>query len=384
MKRDELDKLLLRRFEEQEFGYDPRKWEQLSADLPPVSHKKRPLFFRWQSAGIAASLLIAFVTLGWFFNREQPADTTLSAVSIPHKPITEPETISSAITPINPENQHTAPAALPASPTHIPRIHTAKRPVEKAAAPIQPTVLPAVSVPTEESPAAAIVSTPVETSIEMPKAPVQEKKGNHAALPPLAGISKLDIPVQDKPRSTQLHLTGGYNYGSLNAGYMAGVNARQRLSSKLYLEGDIAITHNQASQATVLSPAHYNALIKGTGAQRPTSNTVIQNPASLYYLQFNPSFGYQLHPRLSLSVGADLQQLLDGNNNRTLVFISGEPKLIPDLDMGITGRTEYALSQRIKAGILYREGMNNVLRSGHTYFDRRYLQVQLKLRIFGR
>ena len=52
--------------------------------------------------------------------------------------------------------------------------------------------------------------------------------------------------------------------------------------------------------------------------------------------------------------------------------------------MGLTGKTEYAVTKKLKAGVLYREGINNLINGGEEYLDRRYLQVQLKFRVFGK
>src|SRR5690606_10692411 len=105
-----------------------------------------------------------------------------------------------------------------------------------------------------------------------------------------------------------------------------------------------------------------------------------QKPLNLYYIQFNPSFGYQIEDNISISVGGDLQQLLpDGENIDKVQFSPEDIKLLPTMDIGLTGKTEIRITPSIEAALLYREGLNNMLHSGSTqYVNRRYFQVQFK------
>ena len=110
------------------------------------------------------------------------------------------------------------------------------------------------------------------------------------------------------------------NYGSLNTGYVAGINARQKVGGKLYVEGDLGIVSNQVNQSTVTS-AQYNTFGAGLAGKSSVSNVVTQTPSNFLYVQFNPSLGYQVHKKVSLSLGADLQRLLDQKDNlKTLVY----------------------------------------------------------------
>jgi hypothetical protein len=109
------------------------------------------------------------------------------------------------------------------------------------------------------------------------------------------------------------------NYGSLNTGYMAGINARQKIGGKMYVEGDLTLVSNQVTQSTVTAN-QYDAFNSGGAGKSSESNTVTQTPSNFLYVQFNPSVGYQVHKKVSLSLGADLQRLLEQNDNlRTLV-----------------------------------------------------------------
>ena len=186
------------------------------------------------------------------------------------------------------------------------------------------------------------------------------------------------LPEPDvKPRQSRggVSLAAGMNFGSLNTGYMAGINARQRLGRKTFVEGDLAVVGNTASKTftqTAFTPQ------PGSSAR---GAAIDYRSLNLVYVQFNPTLGYQVHKQVSVGIGADLQRMVNGDN--TLVNVDEEIKTIPGTDVGLTGKTEIALSRRLKAGVLYREGINNFLNSSAEYFDRRYIQVQFKFRVTG-
>jgi hypothetical protein len=178
-------------------------------------------------------------------------------------------------------------------------------------------------------------------------------------------------PKEARVNKTFVSLTGGMNFGSMNTGYMAGINAKQKLSKKIFLEGDLAIVGNTASQTFTKQQIPVN-----TAGGSLKGAPIDYKDANLIYVEVNPTVGYQLMNKVSVGVGADLQQMVNGTN--TLVNVNDETKTIPAFDFGLTGKTEIALSPKIKAGILYREGINNLINGSSNYFDRSYLQVQLK------
>jgi hypothetical protein len=109
----------------------------------------------------------------------------------------------------------------------------------------------------------------------------------------------------------------------------------------------------------------------------------------LYYAQVSPAIGYHLYKNLSVGVGADVQRLLQGDNSMststsatTTSDIAADSKLVPGFDIGLVGKTEVTLSDKIRASIYYRQGMNNVITPGSKYIDRSYLQIHLKFTLF--
>src|SRR5690606_19355123 len=124
----------------------------------------------------------------------------------------------------------------------------------------------------------------------------------------------------------------------------------------------------------------------------PSANqTHINSPAianqtqQLYYIQYNPSVGYELDDFVLFSVGSDIQQLVNGEKGKESVIFnnnSGDTELVPKLDLGLTAKTEFSITPHINAGVIYREGINNLMSSnnntGMNYLNRRYVQVMFK------
>lgn len=191
------------------------------------------------------------------------------------------------------------------------------------------------------------------------------------------------LPFDNKGRETSLALGGGMNYGALNAGYSIGLSARRSLGKHLFIEGAIAFLYNSDAPNTTnypgppttpSRPSSYNP----SKAKSPSMGLI----SDFYFLQVNPSLGYQVNKLLAFSVGADLQQRIASmSQNGTAVFTPGSnPRIIPQLDLGFTGKTEFFISPKIEAGLLFRNGLNNFFDSQttHPYLNRRYFQLQLK------
>lgn len=201
------------------------------------------------------------------------------------------------------------------------------------------------------------------------------------------GTAKQDAApiVTYDPQNTTVAINGGMNYGRLNAGYAVGLSATHTFRNRLFIEGTVAFLYNNQTsnisnypgQATTPSrPASYAA----SNAASPSLRII---PA-FYYLQFNPSVGYKIGKVVSLSMGADLQErIADMSQNGTAVIDPGfDPRIIPALDLGYTGKAAFAIGQKIETGILFRSGLNNLLQPQniYPYFNRQYVELQLKYR----
>jgi hypothetical protein len=191
----------------------------------------------------------------------------------------------------------------------------------------------------------------------------------------------------NKSAKTSISVGGGVNYGNLNTGYSAGVSIRRKVAGDFFVDGTVAMMYN--NNATNVAINNGPSLSdNGGAAARPASfnETPLASPAldpiqKLYYVQFNPSIGYQIEKHVALSVGGDFQQML--NKKEEIVQPeSNNSKLFPNFDVGLTTKSEFSITPNIQAGLMYREGLNNLLKNdGTKYVNRRYIQVQFKYNI---
>lgn len=371
MNKNEFDRLLNDKFDQFEFAYDPANWEKLSRQLPVSASRKPAALPWWKLAGVAAAVAISISGAAWYFHRDTAGSH--SGLSLDQQPTVVPTQEKSLTlaeeTALDEAPIKTSPSASPS--TVISNIkqkagqagtpQAGKETSEKvadlsttpASHPEEYAVTPAVTPPTAETKARAIAA--------------------HQQIVQTSEPDKFPLTAQPKQRKTSFSLLGGMNYGSLNTGYTAGISAKQKIGGKLFVQGDLAMVSNTAGQSFT--------------AQQQQTAFVNKAPidyqeAHLLYIQLNPSVGYELIKNISVGVGADVQQLLSNDND--LVEINNEVKTIPATDLGFTGKTEVTLSPRLRAGILYRQGVNNLVNSRTDFLDRRYLQVQLKFNVLGR
>jgi hypothetical protein len=249
---------------------------------------------------------------------------------------------------------------------------------------------------------------------------------------------------------SSISIIGGFNYGANTNVYSVGANAKKMLNDKLYVESDIAFVDNTGIE-NKLDPSAYktsyamaypvqttdnnmnaptamnntpmtqgapnvqgNAFNNSGNPGTTVSKTILSTariasdpgpsvptgtaPAlpdihrvkyDLYYGQITPGVGYHIHKNLAIGVGADVQRLLQGEssiststNATTASDVAADNKMVPTFDFGLVGKTEVTVTDRIKASVYYRQGMNNVVNPGNKYIDRSYMQVHLRYTIF--
>lgn len=409
MQANEFDEQIREKLEHAEFAYKPQQWETLARQLSIVEEPKKKRGFIWwakQSSIAAAILLSAAVGIKWLAGDNKPSQTI--AQNNPN--ITKPSVQAAPLYDSKINDQPTQLLAAnteqrqPASGTT-----TSYKKHTKAAAAIQgtkatyastenpantTTVATQLTEPTVTNGFSGTAIEPEATNQDVQPAAAEKKK---KYIPNMADHIALAEPAKINTGKTAISFTGGVNYGSLNAGYMVGINAQKSVSKKVFIEGNMGIVNNNNVQ--------YLASVKGSPSPTPPNNgfgsadagggktsgltegattmTTI-NPANLYYLQMTPSVGYNVYKGLSVSFGADFQQLLQNGTNEETASLAlnttSDAKYIPTFDVGVTGKTEYMLTKRLKAGIAYRNGINSILKSKQ-YLDRNYLQIQLKYTI---
>ncbi|HRO43003.1 MAG TPA: hypothetical protein PL009_09225 [Flavipsychrobacter sp.] len=374
MSKNEFDKLLNEKFDQHEFAYNHAGWEQLAKQLP-ANNSRKAIPFPWMKiTGIAAALAITVSGVAWYYQsqnkevekiasaKQNSSQPTISQNQQSFQPVLQQEPITTPPiahrNPSVPINNHRKQNSTPLA------SNSTFTPSENIEYPIT-TTEPMPSVTTNEH------SDFKEKKNEVVNGIAQKETITNPFFQPVEHVYE---PIPKQAGKTFLSLTGGMNYGSMNTGYMAGVNAKQKLGRKFFVEGDLAFVNNNTSQTFTHQQQQF-----ATANKAP----IEYKDANLVYVAFNPTVGYQVLKNVSLGVGADVQRMINGDD--LLVQINEETeKTIPGTDIGLTGKTEVSLSKRLKAGVLYREGINNFVNGGSQFFDRRYLQVQLKFTVLGK
>lgn len=364
MSQNDFDRLLKDKFDQHEFSYNHAGWEQLARKLPNRQPKRAIPFLWMKLTGVAAALAITISGVAWYYQTRQPEPGNTLAQQLPAAqttngnipPTTDITTLNNSPEPIFPipdkrkitDKKQTSNSILAARNQTV-------------------TITTAENEITATSPAVPSATTEPQPEVKI----IVKNKHAPSDLDNAIGNKLPQLPLTEQPGKTFFSLTGGMNYGQLNTGYMAGVNLKQKISSKLFVEGDLAVVNNTTTQT--FTPQQQQYAIANRAA-------IDYKNANLVYVGFNPTIGYQALKQLSVGVGADVQRRMNGED--LLVQVNDEmERTLPGTDIGLTGKTEVSLSKRLKAGVLYREGINNLLSGNSRYFDRRYVQVQLKFTV---
>jgi hypothetical protein len=385
MSTNDFDKIIKDKFNEHEFAFEPENWERLSRALPNERHSKKIL--PWIT-GLAASVALLAGGYWYFFKAATPqtiavnhkteeqrnANPTVVKQAIQHEeaPLLPTEKKDLATIAPNTRQRGVAkPVKTPAEETSSTTENTSySEPYEKNQT-VNPTFLPQQQMALEAS-ASSKVADPVKSITTKPENPIFSTLSEDENETPVTRSNK-----------TIISLAGGMNYGTMNTAFGATLNAKHKLGSKIFIEGDLGVMRNEQVTSVSMSTMQFSNYAAGNRTARPVK--LYEKNSNFHYMQLTPTVGYQVAKNISVGIGADLQKLLEANSgNRPIVATDNGLKLVPLWDAGITGKTEYTISKRLKAGILYREGINNLLVNDNRYFDRRYLQVQLKLKLFGK
>ena len=384
MNKNEFDKHIVDKFDEHEFSFKQGNWDKLASQLDAFEDSSKGRIIWLRAAAIAASLLLMVSVFAWLNSGTKYGNEVAQTVPAVKNETTTPYPSTND----QEEIVSTEPVATEEKEQRKNSQHSKtllasnSKSVKQTTAPVkEQNILQTENNSTEVAVADKKTKGPQAVTVanEVPSREVASANKNSNF-----SFSDKDViePSQRTGKKLSLSFTGGFNYGTLNEGYTAGVNARKKVGNKFFVESDLALVSNKASQAN-LSPDQLNTLnTTGHLREKPAE---VKSPSNYLYVQFNPTVGYQLANKLSVGLGSDFQRVLgsEGDEER-LVYQNDETKLLPGLDVGLTGRTEYAVTKSLKAGILYREGINNFLNGGDTYFDRRYVQVQLKFTILGK
>ena len=414
MKPGEFDELFRQKFEQNDFAYNARNWDALSEQLDGRAKKRSLLMWLWMPAtGMAASVALALGVTSML--RLGTPNNQITGASYAHTgKFQEVKTTKEPMAMI----QYTSPSTVYQHTNRQGKKIYKKlaKQSEKIAAnnfgiKLQNIVSNEHAQNTKKtnrkvSPDGTLL--PASAMKEVAVVPKIEKK--EIAAKQVMRTFKQDAPIVRKPLNLSVILSGGINQGNQNSGYMAGATVRKMINDKVYVESDVAFASSANTQRT-LYMSYDNPTItganggSGTIAAKSTSaskTTSIENGTiapdnsptgvlktqdisyNLYYAQITPGIGYKIMKRMSIGMGPDFQKMLVDNRPATSEVDRGNLQVAPSFDVGFVGKTEYALTQRVKAAVSYRKGINGVINPSDKFIDRDYVQFQMRCTIFNR
>ncbi len=421
MKPNEFDDLIRQKFDQNDFAYNPRHWDQLAEKLEGGSKKRNIIIWWWAPVvGMAASVALAF-GVSTVLRMSNPVNGNGTQMALN----TQDQKSTHQNGAIN-EQQKAQLAAVPYTPATVQdiTIHTDKtaqdnysnrKPANSKhrhnAEVRNRTALNNKAVRTGREDgdndgfninlshaAGNAVVLNAKTPSVIRKADDEGKKNKVAIVEPMSTFIAADEPEQPKKvRRVSVILSGGYNRGSQNTGYMAGATIRKMINEKVYVEGDVAFASSNNTQTTAYAETHTIAAVttRTTRTSKesagtppaPTSVDVIKQKNisyDLYYAQVTPSIGYNVMKRMSVAVGPDFQRMLVDNRPAPSAVERGTIQVAPVFDVGFIGKTELGITKKVKAAVYYRKGVNNVITPMGKFIDRDYLQFQVKYTILNR
>lgn len=356
MSTNEFDRLIAKSVGRVSYEYDANDWENLTLQLAAARRKKRAIVFAYLSSGIAASVAIFLISIiSMRSKKELPA---IQYASTPH---------TAPLAPLVNNDVKVQSANAPHSAHHtFPAILQHKNQTPQA-----------LDTLTNNIPV-AYNNIPENTSLQHPKERIdtpgfEQKMRQHGYEEPMLSYTKTENNSNHK--HINLSVAAGFNYGTINTGYAIGAAIDKKLGNKLGLEVTMAYVGNTAAASSGSSsqPPPYSP------PGKPSPAPVVASYSQLNYVQFAPMADYSLSKKITLSAGADLQRLLQDHD--VTVMYDNDLKVAPPIDLGMLLRTEYAIFPFLKAGLSYRLGANNIVAPGNNYFDRNYMQIQLKYKL---
>ncbi len=412
MKPREFDDLVRQKFDQGDFAFNPANWDRMAEQLDGRAKKRSMFMWLWMPAvGMAASVALALgVTSMWQFSvpgAGGDAGLAHKGSWVKHAP----EQQHIAMIPYVANNDDAASRPATGKRATNRTIKAAdKTPVTTVSIKLQNMLATSVDTRGHGTTTAVVNAAPAHKNITPETIKKEIAAHEQEAFPTF----RREARAPHKPINLSVIVAGGVYQGHNNSGYMAGATVRKMLNDKVYVEGDVAFATSDNIQRTMYMDYSGNGSVpggamSGATAAKPTSGAsaekissttdadnapVVNAPVgvakmrdvayNLYYAQVTPSIGYKIMKRMSVGVGPDFQQMLVDNRPEQSAVDRGTLQVVPTFDVGFVGKTEYALTQRVKAGVSYRKGINSVISMSDKYIDRDYIQFQMRCTIFNR
>lgn len=413
MKPKEFDDLVRQKFEQNDFAYNPRHWDMLTERMDGKEKKRRIMMWWWAPlAGMAASVALA-MGVSTMLRMNEPMSSG-EKMAAGRGAATQQHIAERGTTVYRHElAQNVVPGqGIPAqdelaTPSSRKKIRNTDR-NNKRSTPLNTRVAMSNS---EESDNRGFrirlqnvpgKQTDLNAKPEQLRKNEEEKTKKLAVNEPIGTFIAEEEPQVKKPKRISVILSGGYNSGNRNTGYMAGATIRKMLNDKVYIEGQVAFAASNNIQSTSYAVQEVlSAPTMGTAARMssrvtkdvnkttvaPVTREVIKQKDisyDLYYAQVSPSIGYNVMKKMSVGIGPDFQQMLADNRPAPSSSERGTIQVAPMFDVGFIGKTELSVTKKLKAGIYYRKSVNNVITPMGKYIDRDYLQFQVKYTILNK
>ncbi len=395
MKPKEFDELVRQKFDQNDFAYNPKNWDQLAEKLDGRAQKRSIMMWWWVPVvGMAASVALA-MGIAPVLNQGTPAGPGAGAGVAQAKTYVQPEPAQGQMITTQAASTHKEQLYANATTTNRKQINRKPANVSDGFHVVLNDKAVNTVAKTDEKFDFAAGNKSIKT---LPKS----KKEDPAIKDAYNTFKPEEEEVAVKPPKVMIILSGGYNHGSQSSGYAAGATFRRMLNDKVYIESDVAFATSSNSQSTQVwvptaangSAARHAIAAKTSAPQAASKSAPATAPQgsvkteeqdyNLSYAQVSPSIGYKVIRRMSVGLGPDFQQMLVDNRPATSTVDRGNIQVAPVFDIGFLGKTEYSLTKKIKAGVSYRKGVNNLINPINKYIDRDYLQFQLKCTIFNR
>lgn len=371
MSANEFDELIKAKFDKNDFAYNPANWEQLSQKLASVPPRKNNIIAAWPAlTGIAATIaLIMVLPMLWHQDADNKPIVLENTTTIKNDQPVKQENTTIPQPPAN------AIVYTPAKNTTPPV--TVKQKTNKQAPLLVNAPAPEVKSNTEkEMQQTTDVAVNAKTKVPTQQLPRYDNK--------LYTDAEIEKPVQ--PKRTTINLVGGVAYNNALAGYSLGASANRKLGNKLYIEGNLAYVNNSFGAANADKSMAVGAFADQYDInEQPNPNAAkiksLENTNTLSYVQFSPIVGCQVTERFNIGAGPDFQQLINTGTVLSEVYST--------FDMGVIAKAEFGITEKLKAGVQYRNAVNKFLKNetglfGEKTNERNYMQVQLKYSIFNK
>lgn len=228
-------------------------------------------------------------------------------------------------------------------------------------------------------------ATPLALEISIDEEKIVEAKVEKKNFE-FAQIKERDKQTFDLPPATKEEpkvsygMSGAYAYGSLKNGSTVALTTRRPLNDRFFIDGSVGLVMNNSSPYQANFKGDFIAFKREPQQITSSRSNLFTNSEAFYFVQINPSIGINVGKKLDFSLGTDYQQMLTNRDADVVMF--QQSKLLPRHDIGLTGKTEFGITDNLKAGLMYREGITPIISNNNSISSRRYFQVMMKLQIW--